>query len=69
MEFSDVAVIKCSHESCVKWPIKSNLQSKPHSRVTLTRDSILNINEIYTQMQYLLWQRSGYALCNSALNL
>jgi hypothetical protein len=36
----DSAIIKCSHESCVKVINKLNLLSKTQSRVTQNRDSI-----------------------------
>jgi hypothetical protein len=40
VKISDGAIIKCNYEVCVKMVNKSNIQSKPQSRVTLTRENM-----------------------------
>jgi hypothetical protein len=38
---STLTIIKCNYALCVKVVNKSNIQSKPPSRVTHTRDNII----------------------------
>jgi hypothetical protein len=58
MEISDGAIIKCSHESCVKVVNKSNLQPKP--RVQLhTRDRTLRLCKVKWDVRIIMYDEKG----------